>query len=535
MSENENATVSVEPRPEVADAPSAEAPQNPSEAVEAAGAEAPAPVTEDAGNEGGSGETEEASAAPEGDPAAGSGEPTEGVAAVEATGAPAGDETTDATAGDAQAAAGEATGSPEGEAQASAGEAGAKKGKAKKSRRGKRRPGKVDEIVPPTPEDIAGIPSEAVRVAVEAGHPVEGLVIGWNQGGFHVAVDGVTGFCPRSSMEIGAPKEPAQYLDKKLVFRVLRVEDKGHRLVLSHAAMLREERKQRAEELKRKMTVGSVLQGRVLSLTDFGAFVDLGGVEGLIHVSEIHHQRVAHPSDALAIGQEVEAKVIKLASGGDRVSLSMRALEPDPWQDVADRFPTGGKFTGKVLRKTDFGWFVELAPGVEGLLHHSQLLPGMGSEDARLGPGETLEGWVREADPKRKRISLTLRETPSHDPWQGVETRYSEGALVKGTVEKVERFGAFIALEPGLTGLLPNSEMGLPRGANVARVYPVGKEVKLQIAQVDARRRRISLTIEGKTLEGSRSDYQAFLKQSRRATGLGAMAAALEKIRQNDH
>lgn len=520
MSENENATVSVEPRPEVADAPPVEASQNPSEAVDAAGAEAPAPVSEPQGDESrGAESTEAVAAASAAEPSDDAGT-TDEVAAAATAATPEEPETAEAV---------------EGETVEASGETGAKKGKAKKSRRGKRRPGKVDEVVPPSPEDVAGIPSESVRTAVEAGHPVEGLVIGWNQGGFHVAVDGVTGFCPRSSMEIGAPKEPAQYLDKKLVFRVLRVEDKGHRLVLSHAAMLREERKQRAEELKRKMTVGSVLKGRVLSLTDFGAFVDLGGVEGLIHVSEIHHQRVAHPSDALAIGQEVEAKVIKLASGGDRVSLSMRALEPDPWDGVAERFPTGGKFIGKVLRKTEFGWFVELEPGIEGLLHHSQLAPGMTAEDARLAPGETLEGWVREAEPKRKRISLTLRETPSHDPWQGVESRYSEGAMVKGTVEKVERFGAFIALEPGLTGLLPNSEMGLPRGANVARVYPVGKEVKLQIAQIDARRRRISLTIEGKTLEGSRSDYQAFLKQSRRSTGLGALAAALEKIRQTDH
>ncbi len=479
MSENENATVSVEPRPEVAEAAAAE-PAIPSSEGEAAEAASAAVAAQVSGTEPAEAAEEEKSAEP---------------VPAEAEGAPA------------------------------------KAPRAKKSRRGKRRPGKVDEVVPPTPEEIAGIPSDAVRAAVEAGHPVEGIVIGWNQGGFHVAVDGVTGFCPRSSMEIGHPKEPAQYLDKKLVFRVLRVEDKGHRLVLSHAAMLREERKQRAEELRRKMTLGSVLKGRVISLTDFGAFVDLGGVEGLIHVSEIRHQRVAHPKEALEVGQEVEAQVIKLASGGDRVSLSLRALEPDPWQGVAERFPAGAKFSAKVLRKSDFGWFLELEPGVEGLLHHSQLQPGMNAEDPRLAPGETLEGFVREVDAKRKRLSLSLRETPTHDPWQGVEGRYSEGMVVKGKVEKVERFGAFVELEPGLTGLLPNSEMGLPRGANVARVYPVGKEVKLQVAQVDVRRRRISLTIEGKTLEGSRSDYQAFVKQSRRSTGLGAMAAALEKLR----
>ncbi len=404
---------------------------------------------------------------------------------------------------------------------------------AKKPRKGKpRRGGKVDEVVPPTPEDLAGIPSDVARAAVEAGHPVEGKVIGWNQGGFHVVVDGMTAFCPRSSMELGAPHEPGQYLDKTFAFRILRVEEKGHRLVLSHAAMLREERKHAAEELRRKIQVGQVMSGKVVSLTDFGAFVDLGGVEGMIHVSEIRHVRVAKPADALAIGQEVEAKVLKLASGGDRISLSMKALERDPWDGVAERFPAGGKATGKVLRKSEFGWFIELEPGVEGLMHHTQLAPGMSPEDPKLAAGESLELFVREVDGKRKRISLSMRETPTSDPWHGVDARYPEGAVVSGTVEKVEKFGVFVILEPGLTGLLPGSEMGLPRGANVGRIYSIGKQIKVQVAHIDTKRKRVSLTLEGKTLEGSRSDYQTYVKQTRKTTGLGALAAALEKLRQ---
>lgn len=403
---------------------------------------------------------------------------------------------------------------------------------AKKGKKGKpRRPGKIDEVVPPSPEDLAGIPSDIARAAVENGHPVEGKVIGWNQGGFHVVVDGMTAFCPRSSMELGAPHEPGQYLDKTFAFRVLRVEEKGHRLVLSRAAMLREERKHAAEELRRKIQVGQVVQGKVVSLTDFGAFVDLGGIEGMVHVSEIHHVRVGRPADALALGQEVEAKVLKLASGGDRISLSIKALERDPWDGVAERFPAGGKATGKILRKSEFGWFIELEPGVEGLMHHTQLAPGMHADDARLAAGESLELFVREVDGKRKRISLSMRETPTSDPWHGVESRYPEGAVVTGTVEKIEKFGVFVILEPGLTGLLPGSEMGLPRGANVGRVYSVGKQVKVQVAHIDAKRKRVSLTLEGKTLEGSRSDYQAYVKQTRKSTGLGAMAAALEKLR----
>ena len=407
-------------------------------------------------------------------------------------------------------------------------------GKGKGKPRAKRPVGRriEDQFVKPTPEELALVPSEIVRAAIENEAPVSGTIIGWNQGGFHVAVDGITGFCPRSSMELGSPKEPAQYLDQSYLFRVLRVEEKGQRLVVSRAAVLRDERAHLTAELRKTLTLGSVVKGKVISLTDFGAFVDLGGVEGLLHVSEIRRSRVEKASDVLKIGEEIEAKIVKLPKGSERISLSMKALEPDPWQGITERFPNGAKFSGKVMRKSDFGWFVELEPGVEGLLHVSQLAPGMKAEDPKLAAGETIEGWVREVDASRNRLSLALREMPQGNPWDGVDKKYPEGSKITGTVEKVEKFGAFILLEPGLTGLLPASEMGLPKGANVGRTYGVGKQVKLQVAQVDARKKRISLTLEGKTLEGSKSDYQSYLKQSKRSTGLGAMASALERLRQ---
>ncbi len=411
------------------------------------------------------------------------------------------------------------------------GERGEKGAKKAKRHRAPRRT--EEEFVVPSPEELEGIPSDIVREAVRNQTVVEGKVIGWNQGGFHVVVDGITGFCPRSSMELHGPKEPAHYLDQSYLFRVLRVEEKGHRLVVSHAAVLREEKAHKAAELRAALRVGATVGGRVISLADFGAFVDLGGIEGLIHVSEIRRTRVAHPSEVLKVGDEIQAQIVKLPKGSDRVSLSLKALEPDPWSGTAERYPNGGKFSGKILRKTEFGWFVELEPGVEGLLHPSQLPPGLKADDPKLAPGETIEGWVRELDVARHRISLSLRETPAGNPWEGVESKYSEGTRVVGTVEKVEKFGAFIVLEPGLTGLLPASEMGLPRGANVGKAYSIGKKVTLQVAHLDVRRKRISLTVEGKTLEGSKSDYQAYMKQARKTDSLGSMAAALQRLRES--
>jgi small subunit ribosomal protein S1 len=404
---------------------------------------------------------------------------------------------------------------------------------ARKRRKRPRAPraSRAEEFVAPTPEELAGISSDVVREAVEKGLPVGGKVIGWNQGGFHAVVAGIAAFCPRSSMELGPPREPAQYVDQEYLFRVLRVEEKGRRLVLSRAAVLLDEKRHKVEEARKQLQLNAIVRGKVVSLLDFGAFVDLGGVEGMLHVSELRHQRVGHPSEVLAVGDEVEAKVVKLPARGERVSLSLRALQPDPWHEAAAKWPAGGPFTGKVLRKSEFGWFVELEPGIEGLLHPTQLAPGMTPSDARLEPGSTIEGWVRETDAKRHRVSLALREQPTGDPWQGVEERYPEGALVEGTIERHAPFGAFVALAPGVTGLFPTSEMGLPRGASVNKAFGVGRKVTLKVAEVDARRKRISLTRQEKTLEGSKSDLQAFQKKNRKAEGMGALAAAFARLK----
>ena len=300
------------------------------------------------------------------------------------------------------------------------------------------------------PEEV-----KALRAAKEAGLRLEGKVIGWNRGGFHVALEGghVTAFCPNSEMELGRPRAPETYVDRTLAFKVIKVQRRGRRVVLSRQAVLKEERGQRLAELRGRP--GAVLKGTVTSITDFGAFVDLGGLEGLVHVSELSRRRVAHPKEAVALGQEVEVKLLKIDQEGERISLSIKALEPDPWRGVAGRYPAGAPFTGKIARKTEFGLFVELEPEIDGLVHLSRLPPGVALDDASLAVGETISGWVQEVDGKRKRVSLSLREIAKGDPWKGIEERFAEGAVVQGTVESAAQFGVFINLEPGLTGLLP--------------------------------------------------------------------------------
>ena len=370
--------------------------------------------------------------------------------------------------------------------------------------------------------------------ALEKGTPIQGKVFGWNQGGYHVLIDGLLAFCPRSGIDTGTPKSPKKYIEKTYRFHVIEHRRQGNRFVLSRTRLVEEEQEKAAAKAKEKLQVGAEVEGRVSSLTNFGAFVDFGGgIEGMVHVSELAHTNVNHPKDVLKKGQQVKVKVLKIEEDGKRISLSMKALQPDPWRDFADSHSRGAEFSGKITGKTDFGVFVQVAEGLEGLVHVSALPPGTSlAEDESLQEGKELSGWVKEVDLKRKRISLSLRPVPTSDPWKGVEERYPEGDAVTGTVEEVAPFGIFINLEPGLTGLLPNSETNLPRGTNMARVYTPGSEVKVQVAKIEAKRKRLTLVPEGSKVEGSRSDFKEFKKKTQENLGSGmpTLAAAFAKL-----
>lgn len=369
--------------------------------------------------------------------------------------------------------------------------------------------------------------------ALEAKSRVRGQVIGWNKGGFHVSLDGVPAFCPKSQIELGNPKKAASYVDRDLEFHVLEIRDHGKRIVVTRAKVLAEDRERHLAELRQKLKSGEPVAGTVSSLTDFGAFVDLGGLEGLVHLSALSRQRVEHPRDLLSVGQDVQVRVTKIEKGGERISLSMKALEPDPWKAVDETYQVGEKYPAKILRKSDFGLFVELQPGLEGLVHTSQLPLGVSLDDATLAAGGEIEVWVREAEPARHRLSLSMREIAKSNPWQELGSRYSEGTEIKGTVEQVARFGVFVQLEPGLTGLLPFSTLSLPDGVNPQRAYRPGQEMSVLIGEIDTKRRRISLMPAGSRLEGTKADLRDYQKRQRGGTSLNAMASAFAKLQRD--
>ncbi|MGH7896569.1 MAG: 30S ribosomal protein S1 [Candidatus Binatia bacterium] len=281
------------------------------------------------------------------------------------------------------------------------------------------------------------VPGE-LEQALEHRIAVEGMVTGENKGGFDVQVAGQRAFCPAGQIDIRRG-EPAQYVGQRLRFRVTRIESSGRNIVVSRRQLLEEEAAAQAAETWRRLEVGGVVRGTVTSLRDFGAFVDIGGVEGLVHVSELGYARAGHPSEVLEIGQTVEAQVVKLetdpASGRRRVGLSLRALAPDPWQGAAERFPAGTSMRGRVRRLESFGAFVEIEPGLEGLVHVSRLALDRRVSHPRqvVAAGDEVEVTVLSVDPEKRRIALSMVESArrARDAAELGENRETEELLAR--------------------------------------------------------------------------------------------------------
>ena len=357
--------------------------------------------------------------------------------------------------------------------------------------------------------------------------PVEGKVAARNKGGFDVNVAGLRAFCPLSQIALGKIDNPDAFIAQTLEFRVTELSDDGRRVVVSRAALLKEQASARAEETRKTIAPGAELTGTVKTITPFGAFVDLGGIDGLLHVSEMSRRRVTDPKEVVSVGQQVRVKVIKIESDGKRISLSMKDQEPDPWSDVADRYPVGTQFSGKIVRSTDFGLFVEVEPGVDGLVHFSQLPFGMKQGDPSIAIGTIVSGWVREVDPSKKRLSLSLREVATSDPWENISQRYPVGKVVEGTVDHGGAPGVFVQLEPGLTGLVPNSEITVPPGADPSKAFEPGTKLAVRVMSVDGQRKRISLSHEAAKAAAEREEYTKFEQERSDSASEGESAMAL--------
>jgi small subunit ribosomal protein S1 len=368
---------------------------------------------------------------------------------------------------------------------------------------------------------------DQLRQIYEARLPVEAKVAARNKGGFDVNIGGLRAFCPLSQIALGKIDNPDAFIGQSFEFRVTELSDDGRRIVVSRAALLKEQNAARAEETRKAIVPGAELTGTVKTLTPFGAFIDLGGIDGLLHVSEMSRRRVTDPKEFVSVGQQVRVKVIKVENDGKRISLSMKDQEPDPWADVADRHPVGSAFSGTIVRSTDFGLFVELEPGIDGLVHFSQLPFGVKQGDPSIAIGSHVTGWVREVDPSKKRLSLSLREVAVSDPWENVSQRYPVGKVVEATVDHGGAPGIFVQLEPGLTGLIPNSEITVPPGADPSKAFPSGEKLLVRVMSVDPQRKRMSLSHEAAKAALERDEFTKFAEERAETTPEGESAMAL--------
>ncbi|MBK9128632.1 MAG: S1 RNA-binding domain-containing protein [Phycisphaerales bacterium] len=334
---------------------------------------------------------------------------------------------------------------------------------------------------------------EALRV----GDVVRAKVTGSNIGGLELRVHGLRGFMPMSQVDLVRREDFASHVNHWLECEVVEIDRKGKNVVLSRRRVLERQREEDRQQLRFQLAEGQVRKGVVRRLADFGAFVDLGGIDGLLHVSDMSYSRINHPSEMLKEGDEVEVKVIKLDLVKDRISLGLKQLATDPWTTVEGKYHPGDTVDGKVTRLMDFGAFVEIEPGVEGLIPVSEMSWTqriMHPKDI-LKPGDGVRVAVLSLDPAKRKISLSLKAL-TQDPWLTAAERYVPQTQVSGAVTRITNFGAFVQLEEGVEGLIHISELSNQRVRAVSDVVSPGQVVQVRVLAVDTAQRRIALSMK---------------------------------------
>jgi small subunit ribosomal protein S1 len=334
--------------------------------------------------------------------------------------------------------------------------------------------------------------------AYEDGDVVEGVINGRVKGGFTVEIDNVRAFLPGSLVDVRPVRDPAYLEGKSLEFKVIKLDQKRNNVVVSRRAVVEREYSAEREALLEDLQEGNSVKGVVKNLTDYGAFVDLGGIDGLLHITDMAWKRVKHPSEVVEVGQEIDVKILKFDRERQRVSLGMKQLGDDPWQDLARRYPPQTRIFGKVTNIADYGCFVEIEDGVEGLVHVSEMdWTNKNVNPARVvSIGEEVEVMVIEIDEERRRISLGIKQCKPN-PWAEFAATFNRGDKVSGQIKSITDFGIFIGLDGGIDGLVHLSDISWDDvGEEAVRNYRKGQEIEASVLAIDAERERISLGIK---------------------------------------
>ena len=338
--------------------------------------------------------------------------------------------------------------------------------------------------------------------AMEGGVIVKGMVSGRVKGGLTVMVNGIRAFLPGSLVDTRPVKDTTPYENKELEFKVIKLDKKRNNVVVSRKAVLEASQGAERQALLENLKEGAIVKGVVKNITDYGAFVDLGGIDGLLHITDLAWRRVKHPSEVLTVGDEVEAKVLKFDQEKNRVSLGMKQLGDDPWVNISRRYPQGTRLFGKVTNLTDYGAFVEIEPGIEGLVHVSEMdWTNKNVHPAKVVQlGDEVEVMILEIDEDRRRISLGMKQCQAN-PWEEFAANHKKGDKVAGQIKSITDFGIFVGLPGTIDGLVHLSDLSWSQtGEEAVRKFKKGDEVEAMVLAIDADKERISLGV--KQLDG---------------------------------
>ncbi len=334
---------------------------------------------------------------------------------------------------------------------------------------------------------------EIARVS-EKDSTIEGVVVGKVKGGLSVDI-GVKAFLPGSQIDLRPVKNLDDLLGKRFTFKIIKFNKKRGNIVLSRRALLEQERESQKNDTLAKLREGLIIDGVVKNITDYGAFIDLRGIDGLLHITDMSWGRINHPSELMSIGQQTKVKVLKFDRENERVSLGLKQITPDPWQHAPERYPVGNQITGRVVSLTDYGAFVELEQGVEGLVHISEMswTKRIKHPSALLKVGDEVNCIVLDIDPKARRISLGIKQTEPN-PWDELVTKYPSGTRIKATIKNITDFGLFVGVEEGIDGLIHISDLSWTvRLSHPNELFGKGQEIEAVVLNVDKENERFSL------------------------------------------
>jgi small subunit ribosomal protein S1 len=339
---------------------------------------------------------------------------------------------------------------------------------------------------------------EKIRHAYENDEPVRGTLQKKIKGGVVVDLMGVDAFLPGSQIALRRVPNIDELLGQSFDFKIIKLNKRRRNIVVSRRVILETERAEKRGHLMKELAVDQVRKGVVKNITDFGAFIDLGGVDGLLHITDMSYGRVSHPSEMVELGQELEVKVLDIDWERERISLGLKQLQPYPWENVAEKYPVGVRVQGKVVSITNYGAFVELEPGIEGLVHISEMswTRNVRHPSKIVSIGETIEAVVLKVDPQEEKISLGMKQT-EQDPWMMLPMKYPVGTRITGKVRNLTSFGAFVEIEPGIDGLIHISDMSwTKRVQHPSEIVKKNDTVEVVILNIDADNKRISLGLK---------------------------------------